>query len=78
MVETPTESTSGAPDEWMRVPDVARELKIPRSHAYALVARGDLPAVRVGARSIRVLRSELRRFLLEQRPASQANITEDE
>jgi excisionase family DNA binding protein len=34
---------------------------------YELIARGDLPAVRIGERSIRVNRQELERFLLETR-----------
>jgi excisionase family DNA binding protein len=51
--------------EWWTVPQLAEELKIPRSRAYELVARGDLPAVRIGERSIRVNRRELERFLLE-------------
>jgi excisionase family DNA binding protein len=51
--------------EWLTVPQLAEELKIPRSRAYELVARGDLPAVRIGERSIRVNRRELERFLLE-------------
>jgi excisionase family DNA binding protein len=54
-------------DEWLTVPEVAGELKIPRSRAYDLCARGDLPAVRIGERSIRVNRAELERFLLETR-----------
>ena len=53
--------------EWLTVPEVAEELRIPRSRAYDLVAQGDLPAVRVGQRSIRVNRQELERFLLETR-----------
>lgn len=52
---------------WITVPEVAKELKIPRSRAYDLCARGDLPAVRIGERSIRVHRGELERFLLETR-----------
>lgn len=52
---------------WLRVPEVAEELNIPRSRAYELIQRGDLPAVRVGERSIRVNRIELERFLLETR-----------
>jgi excisionase family DNA binding protein len=51
--------------EWLTVPEVAEELKIPRSRAYDLVAHGDLPAVRIGERSIRLNRRELERFLLE-------------
>jgi excisionase family DNA binding protein len=52
---------------WLTVPDLAKELNIPRSRAYELIQRGELPAVRVGERSIRVNRRELERFLLETR-----------
>jgi excisionase family DNA binding protein len=51
--------------EWLKVPDVAALLDLPRSRAYELIATGELPAVRVGERSIRVNRKELERFLLE-------------
>jgi len=53
--------------EWLTIPEMAEELKIPRSRAYDLCARGELPAVRIGERSIRVNRAELERFLLETR-----------
>ena len=63
--------TKKAPDadakSWLTVPETAQELQIPRSRAYDLVAQGDLPAVRIGERSIRVNRRELERFLLESR-----------
>lgn len=52
---------------WLKVPEVAEELKIPRSRAYELIADGELPAVRIGEKSIRVNRAELERFLLETR-----------
>jgi len=52
---------------WLTVPDLAQELRIPRTRAYELIARGELPAVRIGERSIRVNRQELERFLLETR-----------
>ena len=52
---------------WLTVPEVARELQIPRTRAYMLIAAGELPAVRIGERSIRVHRGELEEFLLEQR-----------
>jgi excisionase family DNA binding protein len=52
---------------WLTVPDLAEELQIPRTRAYELIQRGDLPAVRIGERSIRVNRQELERFLLETR-----------
>jgi excisionase family DNA binding protein len=51
--------------EWLTVPEVAQELRIPRTRCYTLIQSGELPAVRVGERSIRVNRRELERFLLE-------------
>jgi excisionase family DNA binding protein len=60
-VEVATEGT------WLTVPEVAQELRIPRTRCYELIQRGELPAVRIGERSIRVNRAELERFLLESR-----------
>lgn len=51
-------------ETWMTVREVAEELKIPRTRAYMLITRGELPAVRVGQRSVRVHRGELEKFLL--------------
>ena len=53
--------------DWMTVPELAEELRLPRTRAYALIAAGHLPAIRVGARSIRVNRKALETFLLEKR-----------
>jgi excisionase family DNA binding protein len=52
---------------WLTVPEAAEVLRIPRSRGYELIQRGELPAVRIGERSIRVNRAELERFLLESR-----------
>jgi excisionase family DNA binding protein len=52
---------------WLTVPEAAEELRIPRSRCYELIQRGELPAVRIGERSIRVNRRELENFLLENR-----------
>jgi len=52
--------------EFLKVPEVATELRIARSRAYELVAKGTIPAVRIG-RSVRVSRKELERWLEEQR-----------
>ena len=52
---------------WLTVPQAAHELHIPRTRAYALIARGDLPAIRLGERSLRVNRRELEEFLLQTR-----------
>jgi excisionase family DNA binding protein len=54
-------------ESWLTVPQVAQELQIPRTRAYELIHRGELPAVRIGERSIRVNRRELVRFLLDTR-----------
>lgn len=48
--------------EFMKVPEVARTLRIARSRAYELVADGKIPSVRIG-RSVRVSRKELDRWL---------------
>ncbi len=52
---------------WLRVPEAAELLGLPRTRTYELIQRGELPAVRIGERSIRVNRTELERFLLESR-----------
>ena len=52
---------------WATVPEVVKELRIPRTRCYALIAQGTLPAVRIGEKSIRVNRHELEKFLLEER-----------
>ncbi len=50
---------------WLKVPEVAAELRIARSRAYELVAGGEIPAVKIG-RSVRVSRKELDRWLQSQ------------
>jgi excisionase family DNA binding protein len=52
--------------EFLKVPEVAKELRIARSRAYELIANGTIPAVKIG-RSVRVSRRELERWLGEQR-----------
>lgn len=56
--------------EWMTVREVAELLKLPRTRAYELIQAGELPAVRLGERSIRVNRRELEQFLLQNRRVS--------
>jgi excisionase family DNA binding protein len=62
-----TKTPSVGQKRWLTVPEVAEELRIPRSRCYELIQRGEPPAVRVGERSIRVNRLELEKFLLENR-----------
>jgi len=52
---------------WLTVPEAAQRLQIPRTRCYELIAAGELPAVRIGERSIRINGRELERFLLEER-----------
>ena len=52
--------------EFLKVPEIAKELRIARSRAYELVASGTIPAVKIG-RSVRVSRRDLERWLEEQR-----------
>jgi excisionase family DNA binding protein len=52
--------------EYLKVPEVAKVLRIARSRAYELVGSGEIPSVRIG-RSVRVSRKELERWLEEQR-----------
>lgn len=62
-----TKTTSASRKDWLTVPETAAELGIPRTRCYELIGRGELPAVRIGKRSIRVNRGELERFLFENR-----------
>lgn len=50
----------------LRVPEVGRILQIGRRQAWELVWRGDLPAVRIGRRTVRVTRADLERFVQER------------
>ncbi|CAA9448368.1 MAG: hypothetical protein AVDCRST_MAG02-635 [uncultured Rubrobacteraceae bacterium] len=55
--------------EWMKVPEAAAYFRIPRSRMYELIQCGELPAVRIGVKSIRVNRREVEQFLRENSPA---------
>lgn len=60
-----TEKTNWEDRPWAKVPEVAGELGIPLTRCYELIQRGELPAVRIGERSIRVNRRELEEYLLK-------------
>ena len=51
----------------MKVPEAAEYFGVPRSRMYDLIQAGELPAVRIGERSIRVDVREVERFLRENR-----------
>jgi excisionase family DNA binding protein len=52
---------------WMRVPEAAAYFRVPRSRMYDLIQNGQLPAVRIGERSIRVNVRDVECFLTENR-----------
>jgi excisionase family DNA binding protein len=51
--------------EFLKVPEVAKILRIARSRAYELCANGTIPAIKIG-RSLRVSRKALERYLERQ------------
>jgi excisionase family DNA binding protein len=53
--------------DWKTVKETAALLQIPLSRCYELIHAGELPAVRIGERSIRVPARELEQVLLQQR-----------
>ena len=60
-------------DTWMRVPEAAAYFRVPRSRMYDLIQSGQLPAVRLGERSIRVNVRDVERFLAENRRIDHGN-----
>lgn len=55
----------------LRIPEAAAELSIGRSRLYELIAAGELRAVKIGSRGVRIPDAELDRFVRE-RMADQA------
>jgi excisionase family DNA binding protein len=53
--------------QWMTVKETAKMLRIPLTRCYELIHAGQLPASRIGERSIRINRRELEQVLLETR-----------
>ena len=56
------------PPKLLRVPEVARRLDVCRDTVYWLIARGDIPAVRLGGSrsALRVPADELAAWLLSE------------
>lgn len=53
----------------MKVPEAADYFGVSRSRMYDLIQRGELPAVWISQRSLRVNRRETEQFLRENRSA---------
>ncbi len=50
----------------LRIPGAAAELSIGRSRLYELIAAGELRAVKIGERGVRIPASEIDRFVTER------------
>jgi len=50
----------------LRIPEAAAELSIGRSRLYELIAAGELRAVKIGSRGVRVPAAELDRFVADR------------
>jgi len=53
----------------LRVPEVAETLRTSDAHVWRMIWSGELPAIKVGARAVRVSRRELDAWL-DRRPAA--------
>lgn len=51
----------------LTVPEVAAVLRVSDQQAYKIVQRGEIPGVRVGARSVRVMDADLIDYLRARR-----------
>ena len=60
-------SESAADDEFLTVDEVATMLKLNPQTVRNMIDRAELPAVRVGSRRVRVMRSDLDAFLAERK-----------
>ncbi len=58
----------------MKVPEAAEHFRVPRSRMYFLIQTGQLPAVRISERSIRVNSQEVEKFLDENRRINPGNV----
>lgn len=54
-------------DELMTIDEVAKFLKVNKSHVYRLMEQGAFPVVKRGTRYTRILRSDLMAFVQEHR-----------
>ena len=59
-------------DQFIRIPEMAAELKISRGRAYALVADGTIPAVKIG-RSLRIVAGSCARGLRPTGTSQESN-----
>lgn len=56
-------------DHYMRVRDYARRFSLDESTVYKMIERGEIKAIRIGKKTLRIPSSELERYL-EREPAA--------
>ena len=56
-------------DHYMRVRDYARKFSLDESTVYKMIDRGEIKAIRIGKKTLRIPSSELERYL-EREPTS--------
>ena len=54
-------------NELLTIDEVAKLLKVHRSHVFRLLKEGELPVIRRGSRYTRILRSDLMAFIQKHR-----------
>jgi excisionase family DNA binding protein len=57
-------------DHYMRVRDYARRFSLDESTVYKMIERGEVKAIRIGKKTLRIPSSELERYL-EREPAAE-------
>ena len=57
-------------DQYMRVRDYARKFSLDESTVYKMIDRGEIKAIRIGKKTLRIPSSELERYL-EREPAAE-------
>jgi len=58
-------------DHYMRVRDYARRFSLDESTVYKMIERGEIKAIRIGKKTLRIPSSELERYL-EREPTGKA------
>lgn len=58
-------------DHYMRVRDYARRFSLDESTVYKMIERGEIKAIRIGKKTLRIPSSELERYL-EREPAAES------
>lgn len=70
---TQTRSMTELSDHYMRVRDYARRFSLDESTVYKMIERGEIKAIRIGRKTLRIPSSELERYL-EREPTGDSKV----